>query len=50
MMTNAVRTHDMNVAEKMCDFISVIFKGKKVLDGTLNAIQMEYATDTIREP
>ena len=41
-------THDMNVAEKMCDFIFMIFKGKKVLDGTLDAIQNEYATDTIR--
>jgi ABC-2 type transport system ATP-binding protein len=41
-------THDMNVAEKMCDFIFMIFKGKKVLDGTLEAIQNEYATDTIR--
>jgi ABC-2 type transport system ATP-binding protein len=41
-------THDMNVAEKMCDFIFMIFKGKKVLDGTLNTIQNEYATDTIR--
>ena len=41
-------THDMNVAEKMCDFIFMIFKGKKVLDGTLSTIQNEYATDTIR--
>ncbi len=41
-------THDMNVAEKMCDFIFMIFKGKKVLDGTLDVIQDEYATDTIR--
>ncbi|MCP4455691.1 MAG: ATP-binding cassette domain-containing protein [Planctomycetes bacterium] len=41
-------THDMNVAEKMCDLIFMIFKGKKVLDGTLEAIQDKYATDTIR--
>ncbi|NQV31517.1 MAG: ATP-binding cassette domain-containing protein, partial [Phycisphaeraceae bacterium] len=41
-------THDMNVAEQMCDFIFMIFKGKKVLDGTLEVIQNEFATDTIR--
>jgi ABC-2 type transport system ATP-binding protein len=31
-------THDMNVAEKMCDYIFMIFKGRKVLDGTLEGI------------
>lgn len=41
-------THDMNVAEMMCDFIFMIFKGKKVLDGTLASIQDKYGTDTIR--
>ncbi len=41
-------THDMNVAEKMCDFIFMIFKGKKVLDGTLTSIQDNYGSDTIR--
>jgi ABC-2 type transport system ATP-binding protein len=41
-------THDMNVAEKMCDFIFMIFKGAKVLDGTLAAIQDQYGSDTIR--
>ena len=41
-------THDMSMAEKMCDFIFMIFKGKKVLDGTLASIQDKYASDTIR--
>jgi ABC-2 type transport system ATP-binding protein len=41
-------THDMDVAEKMCDFIFMIFKGKKVLDGTLESIQAEYGHDTLR--
>jgi ABC-2 type transport system ATP-binding protein len=41
-------THDMNVAERMCDFIFMIHHGKKVLDGTLNAIQDQYGSDTIR--
>ena len=41
-------THDMAVAEKMCDFIFMIYKGKKVLDGTLESIQKKYGQDTIR--
>ncbi|MDP8229096.1 MAG: ATP-binding cassette domain-containing protein [Candidatus Electryoneaceae bacterium] len=41
-------THDMSIAEKMCDFIFMIFKGKKVLDGTLTSIQDQYAHDTMR--
>ncbi len=41
-------THDMAVAERMCDYIFMINKGKKVLDGTLDSIQKSYGQDTIR--
>jgi ABC-2 type transport system ATP-binding protein len=41
-------THDMGVAEEMCDRIFMIFKGRKVLDGTLDEIQARYGHDTIR--
>ena len=41
-------THDMGTAEKMCDRIFMIFRGKKVLDGTLHDIQDQYGADTIR--
>lgn len=41
-------THDMGVAEKMCDFIFMIYKGRKVLDGTLQSIQETYGSDTVR--
>lgn len=41
-------THDMGVAEKMCDFIFMIYQGRKVLDGTLESIQRTYGTDTLR--
>jgi ABC-2 type transport system ATP-binding protein len=41
-------THDMDVAERMCDTIFMICRGKKVLDGTLNSIQAKYGEDTIR--
>jgi ABC-2 type transport system ATP-binding protein len=41
-------THDMDVAERMCDTIFMIFRGRKVLDGTLEQIQSQYGEDTIR--
>jgi ABC-2 type transport system ATP-binding protein len=41
-------THDMATAEKMCDRIFMIFKGRKVLDGTLHDIQEQYGADTVR--
>jgi ABC-2 type transport system ATP-binding protein len=41
-------THDMAAAEKMCDRIFMIFRGKKVLDGSLDEIQATYGADTIR--
>jgi ABC-2 type transport system ATP-binding protein len=41
-------THDMAVAEKMCDFIFMIYRGQKVLDGTLESIQDRYGSDTAR--
>jgi ABC-2 type transport system ATP-binding protein len=41
-------THDMAVAERMCDTILMIFRGRKVLDGTLSSIQDRYGTDTVR--
>jgi ABC-2 type transport system ATP-binding protein len=41
-------THDMAMAEKLCDSIFMIYKGEKVLDGTLNEIQASYGNDTVR--
>jgi ABC-2 type transport system ATP-binding protein len=41
-------THDMSMAERLCDRIFMIFKGRKVLDGTLDQIQAEYGFDTVR--
>ena len=41
-------THDMSVAERMCDRIFMIFRGRKVLDGTLDEIQSAYGSDTVR--
>jgi ABC-2 type transport system ATP-binding protein len=41
-------THDMATAERMCDFLCMIHKGNKVLDGTLESIQDAYGSDTLR--
>jgi len=41
-------THDMSTAEKMCDRIFMIFRGHKVLDGSLDEIQAQYGHDTVR--
>jgi len=41
-------THDMDMAERMCDTIFMIFEGKKVLDGTLESIQDLYPANRIR--
>jgi ABC-2 type transport system ATP-binding protein len=38
----------MSVAERLCDRICMVFKGKKVLDGTLDEIQAAYGADTVR--
>jgi ABC-2 type transport system ATP-binding protein len=41
-------THDMGVAEKMCDSIFMIFRGRKMLDGSLESIQRDFGADTVR--
>jgi ABC-2 type transport system ATP-binding protein len=41
-------THDMDIAEKLCDFIFMIYNGRKVLDGTLASIRATYGSDTVR--
>lgn len=46
--TVILSTHEMAVAEEMCDFVLMIFRGRKVLDGTLAEIQSRYGADTLR--
>lgn len=41
-------THDMSMAELMCDRIFMIFKGRTVLDGPLGDIQRQYGRDIVR--
>jgi ABC-2 type transport system ATP-binding protein len=46
--TVVLSTHDMTVAEQLCDNLVMIFKGNKVLDGTMEEIHTNYGQDTIR--
>jgi ABC-2 type transport system ATP-binding protein len=46
--TVILSTHDMGVAESLCDYIFMIYRGRKMLDGTLASIQDHYGSDTIR--
>ena len=46
--TVILSTHDMSVAETLCDNIFMIFGGRKVLDGSLESIQAQYGNDTVR--
>jgi ABC-2 type transport system ATP-binding protein len=41
-------THDMHTAEQLCDHICMIYRGRKVLDGSLESIQSTYGQDTLR--
>lgn len=41
-------THDMHMAEQLCDHICMIYKGSKVLDGSLDEIQNQYGQDSLR--
>lgn len=46
--TIVLSTHDMTVAERMCDRIFMIFRGVKVLDGTLDDIRSRFGQDVVR--
>ena len=41
-------THDMAMAERMCDSVFMIYQGRKVLDGTLSEIQSRFPCDEIQ--
>lgn len=41
-------THEMDVAERMCERVFMIHNGNKVLDGTVSDIQSRYPADEIR--
>lgn len=47
-VTVVFSTHDMATAERLCDRIFMIYKGNKVLDGTLEEVQARFGHDTVR--
>jgi ABC-2 type transport system ATP-binding protein len=46
--TIVLSTHDMSVAERLCDRIFMIFRGRKVLDGSMDSIHMQFGQNTLR--
>lgn len=46
--TIVLSTHDMSVAERLCDRIFMIFRGRKVLDGSMDSIHAQFGQNTIR--
>ncbi|MEO8481644.1 MAG: ATP-binding cassette domain-containing protein [Acidobacteriota bacterium] len=46
--TIVLSTHDMGTAEQLCDRIFMIFRGQKVLDGSLDEIQAQHSKDIVR--
>jgi ABC-2 type transport system ATP-binding protein len=46
--TVVLSTHDMSIAEKLCDTIFMIFEGRKVLDGSLADIQAQHPIRRLR--
>jgi ABC-2 type transport system ATP-binding protein len=46
--TILLSTHDMGAAERLCDRIAMISRGRVVLDATLAEIQQRYATGVAR--
>lgn len=46
--TVILSTHDMDVAERMCDALLLIHRGKKVLDGTWSEVRSRHGRVTVR--
>ncbi len=46
--TIVLSTHDMSTAERLCDAVMMMHHGRKVLDGTLDAVKAERARETVR--
>lgn len=41
-------THEMDIAERMCERVFMIHQGNKVLDGTVSEIQNRYPADEVK--
>ena len=41
-------THDMATAEKLCDRIVMIYRGRLVMDGTIDALRVGHAAGTLK--
>lgn len=46
--TVILSTHDMNVAESMCDKVLMLHRGRKVLDGSVEQLKLDNGHESIR--
>jgi ABC-2 type transport system ATP-binding protein len=46
--TVILSTHDMHVAERLCDAILMLHQGQKVLDGTREQIRQRFGDETVK--
>lgn len=46
--TVILSTHDMAAAEEMCDYVCMIHRGQKVLDGTLDDLRRVHGSGSVR--
>ncbi|MEM0924538.1 MAG: ATP-binding cassette domain-containing protein [Planctomycetota bacterium] len=46
--TVILSTHDMAVAQQMCDRVAMIYRGRKVLDGDIHSIRQQYGAPRLR--
>jgi ABC-2 type transport system ATP-binding protein len=46
--TVILSTHDMAAAEEMCDYVCMIHRGRKVLDGTLEDLRRVHGSGSVR--
>lgn len=46
--TIVLSTHDMSMAERLCDAVMMMHRGRKVLDGSVDAVKTERAHETVR--
>ena len=42
-------THILEIAEKLCDRVIIIFKGKKIYEGTLDELKEKYPNKSLEE-
>jgi ABC-2 type transport system ATP-binding protein len=46
--TIVLSTHDMSAAERLCDGVMMIHRGKKVLEGSIDGVKAQHQVETVK--